>query len=161
MRILLGWMLIVLTATPAFSQGSSDWNAVTTLASTSLVRVTGTRAGLRQRLVGRFVSADDTRVTITTNTKQDLVFFDRAKVQRVELVIGEPLARQKSIMKGLGYGAIFALIGTVNGILGGFQEGGEIAVAALYAVTLGGGAGYGALKSKGKGAQYVRIYERP
>jgi hypothetical protein len=157
MRPVLGWMMILLTPILGFAQATPDWNAVTSLVPASLVRVTGTRAGVRQHLMGKVLSADATRITLT-GTSQGDVFFDRVSVQRIELVIGDPFKKQRTIMTGLGYGAIFAAIGTVNGILGGFQEGNP---AILYAVTLGSGVGIGALKSIGKGAKYLRIYERP
>jgi hypothetical protein len=116
---------------------------------------------MRQRVTGRLVSADDTRITIFTNTT---VAFQRRNVQRVELVVGDPQARQRSILKGLGYGAVFVAIWTVNGLLGGWQGFDEqmtAAIVTVYTGSLSGGAAYGALKSRGKGAKYVRIYEKP
>jgi hypothetical protein len=96
-------------------------------------------------------------ITLRT-TSQGEVFFDRANVQRVELVIGNPQARQASIAKGIGYGATFAAIWTVLGLLGGFQGFDDhVPIIEVYSATLGGGAAIGALKSKGKGPKYLRV----
>jgi hypothetical protein len=163
MRSFLGWMTIswfVLVPASSLAQATSDWNAVTNLTPASLVRVTGARAGVRQRLTGNLHSANDSGIALT-QVARGATSFDRANVQRVELVIVDAKARERTIVKGLGVGAAFTAIFTGLGLAGGWQESSAAQIAAMYAVTLGGGAGIGVLKSIGKGSTYVRVYERP
>jgi hypothetical protein len=107
--------------------------------------------------MGRFVSADDTRITLTQTSHGD-VLFDRVKVQRVELVLGDPQVRTNAIVKGGLTGLLVAIVGTVSAAMAGANT--PKAMVTLYSVTVGGGAGIGVLKSRGKGATSVQIYER-
>jgi hypothetical protein len=159
MKVLLTWALIaVISSSPILAQASDTWSAVTTVTAPNYVRVKGTRAGQNHSTTGMLHSVDETQITVATrrNGKPELVQFDRANVRSVELVVGQPNSRQKSILKGLGVGVFFALLGTI-GMVRGQNELGAGAMAGFYGLTLGGGAGVGALLSEGE--DYMVIYD--
>ncbi len=160
MKASLTWVLIsVVSVSPLAAQPSDTWTiAVARLHAPSYVRVKGERARQDQRITGMLHSVDEQQITVATRTngKPELVKFDRPNVRSVELVIGEPRARQRSILRGLAVGGFFALLGTV-GLLRGPHEMEAPAIAGVYALTLGGGAGVGALLSKSE--DYMLVYD--
>ena len=160
MKASLTWVLIfVVGFSPLAAQSSDTWtSAVTSLNAPSYVRVKGTRAGQDDSTTGMLHSVGEEQITVATrrNGKRELVKFDRPNVRSVELVIGQPRARQRSILKGLAVGGFFALLGTV-GLLRSPHEIGAPAIAGFYALTLGGGAGMGALLSEGE--DYMLVYD--
>jgi len=148
-------IMCLLSAIPLYAQPAATdaWTAsVTTMAPTVYVRVSGDQLG---RKTGMLHAVDAGQISVAA--PQGVVRFERAQVQTVELVRGNPRAKERGMGKGLLIGAAIAAIGTINTLVSPSEMSGGM-YAAFYGVTIGGGTGLGYLMSEK--ADYIVVYRR-